>query len=85
MRAVELARDDLDLDWLPLLGRLVRCDAMLSWSSAAPADVDASFAALGGAGTAELLLKLDTRNDAIVVRDRLVEASPAGPAPGLRR
>ena len=81
MRAVRLARDHLELDWLPLLGRLVRCDAMLSWSSAAPAEVDASFTALGGAGTAELLLELDTRDDAIVVRDRLVEASRRGTLP----
>jgi hypothetical protein len=79
MRAVRLARDHLELDWLPLLGRLLRSDAMLSWSTAAPAG--ASLAALGGAGVAELLLSVDSLADATAIRDRLVEASRRGTLP----
>jgi hypothetical protein len=81
MRAVRLVRDHLELDWLPLLGRLLRSDAMLRWSAAAPAAVDASLAALGGAGVAELLLEVESLADATTIRDRLVDSSRRGALP----
>ena len=73
MRVIRQARDHLEHEWLPLVRGLAGSDAMLAWSSSVPVGlvestddpeaVDAVFSALGGAGTAELLLDLGTRTD----------------------